>query len=139
MNNLEKEFVPYNLSLELKNLGFNEPCLGWYLPEIANKGNVPSVILASFASDWNVQEDKLNAPLYSQIFRWFRKIHKIQVFFDYFYYDGFHYGFTWVRANGDYGEEWCDNNNNPKGWINIKDAEIEALKKLIELSKQQIK
>lgn len=28
--NLEKEFVPYNESLELKALGFDEPCFGEY-------------------------------------------------------------------------------------------------------------
>lgn len=30
MNNLEKEFVPYQEALELKELGFDEPCFGWY-------------------------------------------------------------------------------------------------------------
>jgi hypothetical protein len=27
---MEKEFVPYNLSLRMKQLGFDEPCLAWY-------------------------------------------------------------------------------------------------------------
>lgn len=30
MNNLEKEFVPYQESIELKELGFNEPCFSYY-------------------------------------------------------------------------------------------------------------
>ena len=33
MNTLEKEFVPHQESLELKELGFNEPCFGFYTEE----------------------------------------------------------------------------------------------------------
>lgn len=31
MNDLEKEFVPYELALRMKQLGFDESCLGYYL------------------------------------------------------------------------------------------------------------
>ena len=27
---MEKEFVPYDLALELKDLGFGEECFAWY-------------------------------------------------------------------------------------------------------------
>jgi hypothetical protein len=30
---MEKEFIPYDLSLKLKELGFDEPCFGWYADE----------------------------------------------------------------------------------------------------------
>lgn len=30
MENLQKEFVPYELALKLKELGFNEPCFAYY-------------------------------------------------------------------------------------------------------------
>ncbi len=30
---MEKDFVNYDIALEMKQLGFDEPCqLGWYLP-----------------------------------------------------------------------------------------------------------
>ena len=32
MSNLQKEFVPYEIALKFKELGFDEPCFGWYLP-----------------------------------------------------------------------------------------------------------
>jgi hypothetical protein len=32
MDIMEKEFIPYNLALELKDLGFDEPCFGYYEP-----------------------------------------------------------------------------------------------------------
>ena len=58
-NNMEKEFIPYEQALELKELGFDEPCYYDYNfgGEITNKwaiGLVP-------------------APLYQQAFRWFRE------------------------------------------------------------------
>jgi hypothetical protein len=30
MKNLESEFVPYNLALRMKELGYDEPCFGWF-------------------------------------------------------------------------------------------------------------
>ena len=32
---MDKEFVPYEQSLQLKELGFDEPCFGFYLKIIA--------------------------------------------------------------------------------------------------------
>lgn len=69
--NLENEFVPYKQSMELKELGFNEFCFGYY----NNAG--------WFISDYGTDNSNLNkpgmhgkycsAPLYQQVFRWFRK------------------------------------------------------------------
>lgn len=70
---MTKEFVPYEQALALKELGFDEPCLGWYLPEIVDKGNIASVILGSYINKWNKFGDRLSAPTYQQAFRWFRE------------------------------------------------------------------
>lgn len=58
--NMEKEFIPYEQALALKELGFDETYLGFYYDE---KGNIfyNSLILSY-----------LKAPLYQQVFRWFR-------------------------------------------------------------------
>jgi hypothetical protein len=58
---MNKEFIPYEQALELKELGFDEPCYYDYNfgGEITNKwaiGLVP-------------------APIYQQAFRWFREKH----------------------------------------------------------------
>lgn len=64
---MKKQFCPYNISLKLKELGFDEPCLGyypplkkeltiWYNQEIANEGEF---ILAPFwqqAIDWFIEK-----------------------------------------------------------------------------------
>ena len=62
-----KDFIPYQQALELKELGFNEPCFGYWK-----------------MSDWLIEEktrtdgythaDQLcSAPTFSQAFRWFRE------------------------------------------------------------------
>lgn len=65
---LEKEFVPYEESLELKELEFNEPCFGYYI-ELRN----PSEGILSIDNIENNADGGVLAPTYSQAFRWFRE------------------------------------------------------------------
>lgn len=70
---MNKEFVPYELALKLKQLGFDEPCLTYY--------NYDKKIERS--DDWAygvTLKDKRDrneclAPLFQQAFRWFREEH----------------------------------------------------------------
>ena len=55
---MNKEFVPYELALKLKQLGFDEPC-------IATHGYLELYI--------NTDDGHLKAPLFQQAFRWFRE------------------------------------------------------------------
>ena len=110
---MEKEFVPYEQALELKELGFNEPCLGYwnidpYLPK-------PTLnMVRPFDHEWCVP-----APLYQQAFRWFREKfnlhHEIE-------YNGFEYlGYvSGMTANI---------------FKTYEEAESACLKKLIEITK----
>jgi hypothetical protein len=77
---MEKEFVPYEESLALKELGFNESCLGWY----GVNSKTSKLTLYGFW-DVDVEEGGLIiypvegsvciAPLWHQAFRWFREKH----------------------------------------------------------------
>ena len=60
---MTKEFVPYELAVRLKALGFNEPCIGFYNIDL----NVLPIINEPY-----VTTSKDSAPLYQQAFRWFR-------------------------------------------------------------------
>lgn len=63
---MKKEFVPYELAVKLKALGFDELCLlSWnlYTHEVNFNGQ-PS----KFTS-----EDVIQLPTFSQAFRWFRE------------------------------------------------------------------
>jgi hypothetical protein len=63
---MKKEFIPYNLALEFKEIGFDEPCLGYY-----NSGvKTPLEVEYSIPYD---HKEYLSAPLYQQTFRWFRE------------------------------------------------------------------
>ncbi len=64
---MNKEFIPYEQALELKELGFNEECLGYhnidpYLP------NPTFNLVRPFEHEWC-----LPAPLYQQAFRYFTR------------------------------------------------------------------
>ena len=66
---MNKEFAPYEPSLNLKELGFNEPCFAWY------DGRYPSSINQDYCKN---SEEWLNTihcatPTFSQAFRFFRE------------------------------------------------------------------
>ena len=70
---MEKEFVPYEQALALKELGFNEPCLGGYISFVGSE-----TFELAFYKYRNVDFNKtlniyISAPTYSQAFRWFRE------------------------------------------------------------------
>lgn len=77
---MTKEFIPYEQALELKELGFNESCIGYY-----RQGEVSIVFAGNYLSELelekNFEEDGdplfgdkgCTAPLYQQAFRWFRE------------------------------------------------------------------
>lgn len=68
MNHL---FVPEKESLELKTLGFDEPCLGLY--PLAPKELIYKILPNQFEA--KEYFGGILAPLYSQIFDWFREKH----------------------------------------------------------------
>ncbi len=74
MNNLEKDFTLYPEALELKQLGFDEPCLTYiYIGDTAHNYNVPCAVLPSKAENFNEDDLCVSTPTYSQAFRFFRE------------------------------------------------------------------
>jgi hypothetical protein len=84
---MKNEFVPYELALKLKELGFDEPCFVFWTNTPKYKGdNVhlcvtdgshghhPNSIL--FKQDF-LKEGEFLAPTFSQAFRWFREKHNM--------------------------------------------------------------
>jgi len=64
---MEKEFISYELALELKQLGFDEPCLAFY-------GRSKELIIHKCeVTDFYTSSLQCLAPTYSQAFRWFRE------------------------------------------------------------------
>ena len=62
---MEKEFIPYEQALALKELGFDEPCFGLYAP--------PSKTVFLHHYGLLTAKEQVLAPLFQQAFRWFRE------------------------------------------------------------------
>ena len=108
----QTEFIPYEQALELKELGFEEPCFGaWaenelFIPEKQN----PSV--------QSLSNNQCLSPLYQQAFRFFRE----------------KYGYSGiVEGSKKDGYEWCiypDEDfyvKNPNNSNTYEEAEHECL------------
>ena len=78
---MEKEFVPYEIALELKELGFNEHSLKCWFPNPNNKRknyiriNSDTLLPNQFKTveelmNEGVFTNTIYAPLYQQAFRW---------------------------------------------------------------------
>ena len=120
---MDKEFIPYEIALELKELGFEEECLDFYDDNkelFYNHENKEKIHIG----------DSVKAPLYQQAFRWFREkygyyivpqptlyIDKIEI----------HFLITSFGVKG----------FKTKKFNTYTEAELECLKKLIETVKQK--
>ena len=72
---MEKEFVPYEQVLEIKKLGFDEPCYSAYIRGTRKNLSKPQVFVESI--DFNKDFTFVSAPTFSQSFRWFRENHDL--------------------------------------------------------------
>jgi hypothetical protein len=66
------DFVPYELALELKQLGFDEPCFAFYDESLYFPNNENQY--GTFCNQ-KLDASSCSAPTYSQAFRWFREKH----------------------------------------------------------------
>jgi len=109
---MEKEFIPYEQALALKELGFDEPCVA-----IFGRNNELSVD-DGFYKQENYHKDTVLAPTYSQAFRWFREKYNLREQYGVFPH---HTIITKYLIDGN----------------NEENAELECLKKLIEIVKKK--
>jgi hypothetical protein len=79
MENLQKDFLPYELSLKMKQLGFDKPCLAKYITsDLVVKGCYKdSHILHALFEENEICEAHILVPTFSQAFKWFRDKHDL--------------------------------------------------------------
>jgi hypothetical protein len=140
---MNKEFVTYEIALELKQLGFDEPCFGYYVDGELRGINLgmeelggiePYYKRFGFHTLSNHDIDNLNkivvtAPTYSQAFRWFREKYNLfgQVNIrTYYIYEISNDGIT-IKMVSQYD----------KLLNTYEEAELACLKKLIEIVKNK--
>ena len=118
MNNKQQtavEFVPYELALELKQLGFHESCLASYY-HAGRRLDICEYI--------NHGEYTVLAPTYSQAFRWFRDNGKVaEIFSQLLPSNKYKWGFKIQGVEGI-----------TDGFFTYEEAELACLKKLIEIA-----
>jgi hypothetical protein len=141
---MEKEFVRHEISLELKQLGFDEPCFYQYVRDFDNYGElIPITSETNHPILRNNQQvshcsggDCFAAPLYQQVFRWFREKYELDSYIKpsllgtkkvYDFY-------IWFTNKEGERDLFIGMNNE----YTYEEAEIECLLKLIEFVKESI-
>ena len=144
---MKTEFIPYEEALALKELGFDEPCLRVGNPHghtmwkwIEVDGDPPSVsiddvVQVPYGEEWT------QIPMFSQAFRLFREKYDWQHSIDptadqHSHQLGYNY-WIWNSKTGE--EHHTMPKNRPSGdweYETYEEAELECLKKLIEIVKK---
>lgn len=109
---MEDLFIPYDLALELKELGFEEECLGWY-----NYGKLNIFREDNLLDGYAGEESRPLAPLYQQSFKFFREKCKSKFILSDDYY--------WITGIGQIEVN------------SYEEAELECLKRLIKIVKDE--
>ena len=116
------EFLPYELALELKQLGFTEPCLASYY-HAGRRLDICEYI--------NHGEYTVLAPTYSQAFRWFREKYNIDVSINTVY----------SKYNENTSKKYGGVTDNESVFTNVgfhntyEEAELACLKEMIKIVK----
>ena len=127
---MEKEFIPYEQALALKEIDYDEPCFKKYIAGCLWSNPTTPEIYKNIHSN---SSDCL-APTFSQAFRWFRE--KYGIFTSivpnkYGSLDSF-IGWIYVPSNGTTKDI---NVGDRKGFSTPEEAELACLRKLIEIVK----
>jgi hypothetical protein len=110
---MEKEFIPYEQALALKELGFDEPCMGY------RDGGGKLMIKQT-------PHCVISAPTFQQAFRWFREKYKYSSYIKEATKDKYRF----------YIEKFDEKFYNSEILI-YEEAELECLLKLIEIVKEK--
>jgi hypothetical protein len=131
MENLQKDFLPYELSLKMKQLGFDEPCLAKYITsDLVVKGCYKdSHIIHALFEENEICEAHILVPTFSQTFRWFREKYNLKGHVEPVeYLDGTPDTYHWSIFNN------CNSGNDQ---LTHEEAELACLVKLIDIIKNK--
>ena len=126
---MEKEFIPYEQALALKELGFDEPCFGWYDSECQETLNYDRT---HNSCGW-LLGNHCTAPTFSQAFRWFREKHYLYAII--IPTITMHWTFKTTTAVEGMVEVPPYNHVHAIDYSTYEEAELECLRKLIEIVK----
>lgn len=137
-------FIPFKEALALKELGFNEPCLAKW--ELLIVGDTIPNFSENYESEglWFKHNSKdvshtngyakginflWSAPLYSQVFKWFREKHKLFISIEYSTTNQTDFVITINKKSY--------NDARDEEYKTYEEAELASLKQLIRLTKNK--
>jgi len=132
---MKNEFIPYEQTLELKKLGFDELCMAGYDKDFIGK------LYIGFSTDDGAlfnTEYYILAPLYQQAFRWFREKYQLNGLLNHYpntkKWDCSVHNLNW---SGKELMEYIKTEDRVVKYSTYEEAELACLKKLIEIAKNK--
>ena len=124
-------FASYEQAIQLKELGFDEPCLAFYNGEFldSTEYNFDSCVSKDIG-------DCVSTPLKIQILKWFREKHNILASI---YSNASGYLFEWHDSIGGTHRGWSEyeGSNDAGCWDSYEEAEMACIDKLIDIIKSK--
>ena len=128
MSKLEEQFVPYQQSLDMKDLEFDEPCFAVYYNTKEFKTYTGHWV--KFNSEFD-GKGIISAPLWQQAFDWFRENHNLHSYIDELKLTTGELVYDYVIVSDDIDEEDDDG----RKWKTVKEAQLACLVDLINIVK----
>jgi hypothetical protein len=126
---MTKEFVPYELAVKLKALGFDEKCFCNWEESWSPEPEDEIRMVLTTDQTW-LRPGWVRAPTFSQAFRWFREEYNQHSFIELVFEDEIRFDYV-LYVNED--EDDCiDYGDGP--FETYEDAELALLDKLIEIA-----
>ena len=136
---MKKEFVDYTEALVLKELGFDEPCFGfYYLYKDENYQEGKFDYRGELNIEYSIYKENtyyILAPTFSQAFRWFREKYKLDgiAFWNYT-------GYMWNIIDIEKSNKITNitiQDDDMEEYVTKEKSELGCLKKLIEIVKEK--
>lgn len=131
---MEKEFVIYELALRMKQLGFDEPCMAYYVETeftatsdaklfLINRNDTIIHNNSTYLSN-DIYEGVISAPTWQSAFRWFREKYQLHS-----YIEG---AYPWFRFYINSEDDRYESHKH----LSFEESEMACLEKLIEVVDQ---
>jgi hypothetical protein len=124
---MKKEFIPYEQALALKELGFDEPCFGYYTEDKKHLLIRPNM----GRRNEDLNDIVCTAPLYQQAFRWFRENYQDDFYINKWIDDKYWYHVPFLFGSIKERREFRES------FETYEEARLECLNKLIEIYKNK--
>jgi hypothetical protein len=125
---MEKEFIPYEQALALKELGFDESCLNLYHKDTHQLIYKPIDGVVMIKIDNHNKTNHCSTPTFSQAFRWFREKYRLELLIAKDDIEQYYFSVKKSEALFD-EDDYC--------FETYEKAELECLNKLIEIIKNK--